>query len=76
MTIALIITGWALCAFFAYGRMLAYLQRELAVIADKDRTPDRITAAALAAIGPLSLVFLMAYTKHGFMWRLPPRDGS
>ncbi len=71
MTIALIIAGWALCGFLAYGRTLAHFQREYLVDGD-----HRGKAWTQAVLGPGGLIVSLIMGRHGFMWRLPPRDGS
>ena len=72
--IAVIIVGWALCGFLAYGLTLAHYQRKYILIANESRDTDRRFALATAFFGPISLfVSILMYRKHGFMWRLPPR---
>ena len=76
MTTALIITGWVLCGFLAYGRELAELQRTFPDLAEQDRDLDRDRAWITAIFGPIALVVSLIFCRHGFMWRLPPRDGA
>lgn len=76
MTTALIIAGWVLCGFFAYGRTLAYFQKAFPELANQDRETDRNCALIMAFMGPIGLMTGLMLSRHGFMWRLPPRDGS
>lgn len=76
MTTALIIAGWVLCGFLAYGHELAEVQRAFPTLAEQDRDLDRKRARIIALFGPASLVVSLIFCRHGFMWRLPPRDGS
>ena len=69
--------GWAVCGFLAYGRTLAYFQRNWPDIADKGRAADIYKACLMAVIGPIGLVIAMLLSdSHGFMWRLPPRKAG
>ncbi|KKN17815.1 hypothetical protein LCGC14_0961970 [marine sediment metagenome] len=76
MTIALIIAGWVLCGFLAYGLTLAHFQRIYPELADRDREVDRHRAFFMAFTGPIGLITALILSRHGFMWRLPPRDGA
>ena len=76
MTTALIIAGWVLCGFLAYGLNLAHFQRKFPIIAEQDRDSDRNRAWVVAFFGPIGLITALIFSCHGFMWRLPPRDGS
>ena len=70
MIIPIIILGWLLCSFLAYGIMFAYFQREFPTLAEEGYRHDMGTSLLIARVfGPLALLVyfcLSGFCEHGF----------
>lgn len=72
-TLLTLIVIWIICGILAYGRSLAFWQREFPTLAKRDYTGDRNMSLLIAVLGPIGffLSCVIGYARHGLMYTRP-----